>query len=115
MSLTDTAIQQQGYQPLLDAGINPINGDLLNPGFFQQGGGAQIGLGAIKTLGSLWNSYQQNKLAKQSLALQTRTFETNLANQRKTYNNSLEDRIRARYATEGRSDQADAKIEASRL
>lgn len=73
-------------------------------------GNLQLALGGIQTLGALWNSYQQNKLAKESLGLQREAFETNLANQTQTYNTSLEDRIRARYATEGRSEQADAYI-----
>ena len=85
------------------------------PGFWGQGGGAQMALGAIQTLGSLWNSFQQNKMAKQSLALQTRAFETNLRNQTQSYNTALEDRIRARYATEGRSEQADSYIAKNRL
>lgn len=84
--------------------------------FFRNGDGSfntgnlQLALGGIQTLGALWNSYQQNKLAKESLSLQRDAFETNLANQTQTYNTSLEDRIRARYATEGRSEQADSYI-----
>ena len=66
-------------------------------GFWQPGGGATIALGAIQTLGSLWNSFQQNSVAKKSLGLQTRAFEENLANTKDTYNTNLEDRIRSRY------------------
>ena len=66
-------------------------------GFWQPGGGATIALGGIQTLGSLWNSFQQNSLAKKSLGLQTRAFEENLANTKDTYNTNLEDRIRSRY------------------
>lgn len=88
-------------QGLINQNINPITGAAIKPGFFGQGGMAQIGLGAISTLGSLWNSFQQNKIAKKSLALQERTFETNLANQTQTYNTELEDRIRNRYAGAG--------------
>ena len=84
-------------------------------GFFQPGGGASLALGAIQTLGSLWNSFQQNKLAKKSFALQERAFETNLRNQTQTYNTALEDRINARYATEGRSGEAASYIEKNRL
>lgn len=84
-------------------------------GFFQPGGGASLALGAIQTLGSLWNSFQQNKMAKKSFALQERAFETNLANQTKTYNTALEDRINARYATEGRSGEAAGYIERNKL
>lgn len=85
------------------------------PGFFSQGGGAGLILGGIQTLGSLWNSFQQNKLAKKSLALQTRAFETNLKNTTQSYNTALEDRIRARYNTEGRSEQADSYIDRNKL
>lgn len=88
-------------QGLVDANINPITGAAIKPGFFGQGGMAQMGLSAISTLGSLWSSFQQNKIAKKSLALQERTFETNLANQTQTYNTELEDRIRNRYAGAG--------------
>ena len=74
-------------------------------------GNAQTILGGIQTIGSLWNSFQQQKLAKESFALNKKAFETNLSNQRSTYNTALEDRIRARYATEGRTSQeADATI-----
>jgi len=103
-------------QGLINQNINPITGAAIEPGFFGQGGMAQIGLGAINTLGSLWNSFQQNKIAKKSLALQERTFETNLANQTKTYNTELEDRIRTRYDTERRDpSEADAYIERNKL
>lgn len=83
--------------------------------FFGKGGGASIALGGLKTLGSLWNSFQQQKLAKQTLNFQKNAFRTNLANSTKVFNNSLEDRIRARFATEGRSSEADAAIEEKRL
>ena len=77
------------------------------PGFFAQGGIGQFALGTIQTLGSLWNSFQQNKLAKESMRFQKEAFNTNLANQEQSYNTALEDRINARYVTEGKS-QADA-------
>ena len=81
--------------------FNSGTGEIQGPGFFQQGGMAQMGLGAISTLGGLWNSFQQSKIAKKSLQLQTKAFETNLKNQTQTYNTELEDRIRNRYAGGG--------------
>ena len=95
--------------------FNGQTGEMQGPGFFQQGGMAQMGLGAISTLGGLWNSFQQSKIAKKSLQLQTKTFNTNLKNQTQTYNTELEDRIRTRYATEGRSGEADGYIEKNKL
>jgi len=98
--------------------FNTKTGAVQSPGFFGQGGMAQIGLGAISTLGSLWNSFQQNKIAKKSLALQKRTFETNLKNQTQTYNTELTDRIENRYRSEGREnyqEQADSYVEENQL
>lgn len=81
------------------------------PGFFAQGGIGQFALGAIQTLGSLWNSFQQQKLAKQSFQFQKDAFNTNLQNQEQSYNTALEDRIRSRYVNEGRSQaEADAYL-----
>ena len=72
-------------------------------GFFSQNGPAQFALGAVQTLGSLWNSFQQHKLAKQTFKFQKEAYATNLANQEQSYNTELEDRINARYVTEGRT------------
>lgn len=86
------------------------------PGFFAQGGVGQFALGAIQTLGSLWNSFQQNKMAKESMKFQKEAFTTNLANQEQSYNTALEDRINARYVTEGKSQaEADAYIQKNSL
>ena len=87
-------------------------------GFFSQNGPAQFALGTIQTLGSLWNSFQQHKLAKQTFKLQKEAYATNLANQEQSYNTELEDRISARYATEGRANVAGdtaAYLEKNRL
>lgn len=62
-----------------------------------------IGSG-ISTLGSLYNSWQQNKLAKESFNFQKGAYETNLANERSSYNAALEDRIRGRYTMNEQND-----------
>lgn len=125
MAPLSTAVSQQGAAgvapvsglagQLIQNNINPVTGAPMTPGFFQQGGGAQLALGAVQTIGNLWNSFQQNKMARKSLALQETAYNNNLADQRGSYNTALEDRIRARYATEGRSEQANSYIEANRL
>lgn len=89
--------------------------DGLGGNIWGKGGMASMALGGLQTLGTLWGAFQQNKLAKKSLKFQKDAFKTNLANSTKVYNTALEDRIRARYATEGRSGEADAKIAENRL
>jgi hypothetical protein len=101
------AIGAESMAPIAGA---PAAGN-ASPGFFQQGGGAQVALGAVQTLGSLWNSFQQQKMAKKTFALNEEAYRSNLADQRKTHNSGLEDRIRSRYAYEGKSNaQADKTI-----
>lgn len=70
--------------------FNPVTGEALNPGFFQKGGGFGIALGALQTLGNLWNSFQQTKIAKDTLKFQKDAYQTNLANFEKDYNTRLE-------------------------
>lgn len=113
--LQSAAVSQQAQQPSYQPSFMPLPGGgyqqvpTQQSTFFQdQYGNLDLGnlrtaLGGVQAIGSLWNSYQQNKMAKQALNLQTRAFETNLANQTQTYNTALEDRIRARHHTEGRS------------
>lgn len=60
-------------------------------------------LGGVQVLGNLWNSFQQHKMAKQQMAFAREQWDTNLQNQTQTYNTALEDRIRSRHFTEGRS------------
>lgn len=96
--------------------FNSQTGAVQKPGMFGAGGIAQTAIGAIGTLGSLWNSFQQSKIAKKSLQLQEKTFETNLANQKKTYNTELEDRIRTRYDQERRDpSEADSYVKKNKL
>lgn len=71
-------------------------------GWFGEGGKMNTIIGGVQVLGSLWNSYQQHKMAKEQMAFAREQWNTNLANQTQTYNTALEDRIRARHHTEGR-------------
>ncbi len=115
---TSKAVNNQGLLSFGDTstGAGAADAGIFGAGgFFGKGGGAGLALGGIQTLGSLWSSFQQTKLAKKTLNFQRDAFNTNLANATKVYNNSLEDRIRARFATEGRPEEADAKIAESRL
>ena len=79
---------------------------------WQKFGYVMDGIGAI---GGLWGAIQQNKIAKQQLALSKEAYNTNMNNTIKTYNTALEDRIRARYTMEGRAGEADGYIEDNKL
>lgn len=71
----------------------------------------QLGLGALQTGFGLYNSMQQNKLAKQAFNLTRDVTNTNLNNQIASYNTALADRARSRAAVEGQSDtERDAYI-----
>ncbi|QDH84030.1 hypothetical protein KMC60_gp57 [Achromobacter phage vB_AxyP_19-32_Axy11] len=67
----------------------------------------QLGLGLLSSIGGIYSGMQANKLARDQFNFNKGVTETNLTNQIKSYNTSLEDRARSRAVTEGR-DQASA-------
>lgn len=70
----------------------------------------------IGTIGNLWNAFQAQKLAKAQFDYTKGVTDTNLNNSIKSYNTSLDDRIRARGFTEGQSQsQQDAYITKNQL
>lgn len=72
----------------------------------------KLGIGTIGTVAGLWNGLQQNKLARQSFQYQKGIWDTNLANQIRAYNMSIDDKFRSRAVVEGMSDaERDAAIE----
>lgn len=77
---------------------------------------ANLVLGGLQTIGSLWQAWQANKLAKEQFKFQKDITETNLANQIQSYNTALEDRTRVRAFTEGMNpSDAQAYLDANRL
>ena len=80
-------------------------------------GTLNTGFKGLATLGNLWGAFQGNKLARKQLSLATDAYNTNLTNQIKSYNTSLEDRIRSRYVYNDKAGQAEAtrQIEANKL
>lgn len=86
--------------------INPLNTN-KNNGWF----GGMSGLdklkaigGGISTLASLYNGFQQNKIAKDQLNFQKQYADINMNNTIKSYNTQLADIANTRAAMEGRSD-----------
>jgi hypothetical protein len=88
--------------------IAGLGGPLIggHSGFFGNMTGEQkigLGIGGLKTLGSLWMGLKQLSLAKKQFAFQRDFANTNLANSMKTYNTALAGRARAQGFTEGSS------------
>lgn len=91
--------------------VNPVTGEIMNPTFFQKGGGFSVALGALQTLGNLWNSFQQVKIAKDTLNFQKEAYQTNLANTEKDYNTRLESDANYSFGVSGKSqEQADQYV-----
>ena len=93
-------------------------GGVIKNTFLQEGGGLNMDniLSAVKSIGGIYSAIKGYGLAKDSLALSKRQFETNLANQTKSYNTALEDRAQARASYSGISDSdTDAYIKKHRL
>jgi hypothetical protein len=112
------ALDPTGAQNLGDIG-KKISADTDQFGFLDRIGGSE-GLGAIAkgigALSELYGGIQGINLARDQLALTKENFQTNLANQTKSYNTALEGRAAARFAAEGRSEDALAEyLEKHRL
>jgi hypothetical protein len=78
--------------------------------------GIQGILGGIQSIGNLWAAFQSAKLAKKQFKFTKDITNTNLANQIKSYNTALTDRITSRAHTQGMSkDEANAYLSAHSL
>lgn len=93
------------FQGIFNNGKTPEGAESL----FGKIGGLE-GLGSIANVlgafGGIYGGLQGVSMARKQLDLSKRAFETNLANQTQSYNTTLEDKIRSRYATEGKSESA---------
>lgn len=63
-----------------------------------------LGIQGLAAIGGLYNAYQSNKLAKDQFNFTKEVTNTNLNNQIKTFNTTMEDRARARARLDGRED-----------
>ena len=78
--------------------------------------GLKLGVAGLGTLGSLWSSFQANKLAKEQFKFTKDFAQKNLANQIASYNTALEDRSRSRAVVEGQSaETAKSYVDTNRL
>ena len=96
--------------------VSPVSGASLS-GLGTQVGGAPGAVSklssGLQTAGSavdildglsqIYLGFQANKLAKKDFNFQVGAYNNNLQNTTQSYNTALEDRIRARHNTEGRS------------
>lgn len=90
--------------------------DGMGGNIFGKGGMASMALGGLQALGSFWQSFQANKMAKKQFKFTKKAYETDLKNTTKVYNTALEDRIAARYVTENRAPgEADAYLKEHRI
>lgn len=77
---------------------------------------AQLALTGLGTVGNLWAAFQAQNLAKQQFNYTRDVTNTNLNNQIKSYNTSLEDRARSRGFVEGSTaDAISSYIDKNRL
>lgn len=79
-------------------------------------GTLNVALQGLSTIGSLWQAWEANKLAKEQFKTSKAFANANLANQIQSYNTALEDRSRSRAFTEGQSaEEAQSYIDKNRL
>ena len=88
-----------------DASGNPVAQPGLgtNPGAMTFKDKAGLALAGLQTLGGLFAAFKQLSLANKQFDFQKRFANANMANSIQTYNTQLQDRARARAATEGQS------------
>jgi hypothetical protein len=76
----------------------------------------QLGMGALQTGAGLYTGLQALGLANKQYKLSREMANANLNNSISSYNTSLEDRVRARYGVEGKSqDEASAYVNSHKM
>ncbi len=101
----DTYLRSQAGQTNINGGGGGLTDDInsgIGLGFNMPT--MKLAIGGITALGNFWNAMQANKLAKEQFNYTKGVTNQNMANQIKSYNTTLSDRINARAFTEGRPD-----------
>ena len=102
-------------------GVSPMGGQGLmggdsGMGFGWNMGTGRLALGALGTVGNLWQAWNANQMAQKTFNFQRDIMNTNLTNSIKSYNTQLEDRARSRAVTEGQTDEErQAYVDRNRL
>lgn len=100
-----------GYAPT--PGVNPAPNA---SGLGMNVGTMGLALGGLNTIGSLWNAWEANKLAKEQFAFSKDFANSNLKNSMEAYNTTLQNHTDARASYEGWSNQeANAYVREHRL
>lgn len=86
--------------------LGDMSGAAGGSGFGFNLGTLNMGVNGLAAIGGLYSAFQSNKLARDQFNFQKEFANTNLNNQIKTYNTTLEDRAVARARLDGREDQA---------
>lgn len=85
-------------------------------GFGANLGTAKAAIAGLQTIGNLWSAFQGQKLAKEQFGFAKDMANANLANQIKSYNTALSDRINSRAVATGMSnEERDAYISKNSL
>lgn len=96
--------------------IGTTNNNAIGTGLGFNVGTGQLLLGGLSTLGNLWTAWNATELAKKQFDFQKKMSLANYTNQTTTYNTNLEDRARARYNMENKSQgEADAYVAGHKL
>lgn len=84
-------------------------GDMLKGTLLNKEGSLNVGnlTDLLGSIGGIYGAFKQLGLAKDQLNFSKETFRTNLANQTKSYNTALEDRLSGRYSEASRDSARD--------
>ena len=112
--MTPPADSGGGFMNMI-RGQKGVAGDGIT-GWLGNGQNLSAAVQGISALSGAWLGYQQMKVAKDQLNFQKEAWSKNFANSTKTYNTSLEDRIRGRTADyAGKEADVNAYLDKNRL